>query len=211
MFRYHKRTQKPSKPEYSSVALLACSIKREQWFPQVDKYGRAYTFPLGKSASAAKKARTYLDGREWCEHLNLHFRQGPVVITGPPRDRASLYKKDNKQADITNLFPTATLPEAPPPDWWQDDVALAAREFEVPNGTRILYLWPDLFDRDILIDKKEFQRHYLDDKKKKKIGVLTRCPGCNSNEHVEANGFSCKKGKIRRVLDTSGTFFITHA
>ena len=116
MFRFNKRIQKPKEASNSSVAFLACSIKKQQWFPKVDSNGRFYTFLEGLSGAASKANRTYLSSCKWLDHKRKHFQQGAIHVTSPPSDRAALYKKDSLQPEVDTLFGAkeATQPKPPP-------------------------------------------------------------------------------------------------
>jgi hypothetical protein len=81
-------------------------------------------------------------------------------------------------------------------------MALAAKEFEVPAGTQMLLVFPEIFDRDLLLKDPRFCFSYKDDKGNPRIGVKTPCPWCLSNKHVtftEKTGL--KKGQHRTIAD----------
>jgi hypothetical protein len=62
--------------------------------------------------------------------------------------------------------------------------ALAAREFECPEGTNVIHFWPDMFNRDLLSRKTLFHIPYKDKEGSSKVSVLTPCPSCNSNWYL---------------------------
>jgi hypothetical protein len=84
--------------------------------------------------------------------------------------------------------------------WDDKNAMLAAREFEVPEGTKVVTVWPDLFDRDILEKEEAYARSYKVNGMTKK-GVLTKCVYCDSNEHIKMDGFTAHKDTMRSAAD----------
>jgi hypothetical protein len=84
--------------------------------------------------------------------------------------------------------------------WTHDNMMLAVREFKVPTGLPIHIIWPDLFDRDLLIHHQNYRFEYKDKLGNKKVGIKTPCPCCKSNRHVYFNQKSgYKKGGLRMI------------
>ena len=197
---------KPPKDHQSSVAYHAQWQVRQEWFPSVDgETGRVYTSTGTGRASVTN--RNYKAGVVLQKHLERHFPQGCRTFVGPPRTRAMIYKPCRQQQTLQNMFQPGS--QIQQPAWTKEAAALAAREFEVPEGTRILHLFPDLFDRDLLCHETAFQRPYTSDDGNKKKGVLTGCPLCSCNLFAKIVGFTCQKGSIRGVKHADGdTIFV---
>jgi hypothetical protein len=97
-----------------------------------------------------------------------------------PEVRALAHKVENPLTTVFGVSP-----------WSEEQKQLDAKEFEVPSGTQILLMFPEIFDRDILLKDLKFHCKYTDIKGKPQTGVKTPCPWCNSNAHVV---FSDKAG-----------------
>jgi hypothetical protein len=197
---------KSPEDEKSSIAGHASWRLRQSWFPNVDTNGAVYTRTAGTTGAASLKSRKVLTDLALTKHLTEHFPQGALAIAGPPHLRASTYKETGQQGTVSAFFGTAGA--ATKPAWTKVTAALAAREFELPEGATILFLFPDLFDRDLLSRDPLFQRPYKDSNNTPKLGVLTPCPACHSNLHLKVSGWSCHKGTVRRILDMPGCLFI---
>jgi hypothetical protein len=216
---------KEKEKETSSLAAHASWHLRQEHFPSLDGNGAAYTTTEGTTGRQSAASRTYLQGAALEKHFEEHFPQRFVIITGPPRLRAIKYKEAptsrqttlfafSKKREAAAAAASATSQQQPgattrsiKPAWSSQTMALAAREFEVPEGSRFIFLWPDLFDRDILSCLSSFRRPYSANGAKH-VGVLTPCPGCNSNMHLHpASNWNCQKGSVRRILDTKGPLF----
>jgi hypothetical protein len=76
----------------------------------------------------------------------------------------------------------------------------AASEFEVPAGTKILMLFPEVLDRDILLKHNNFCFEYKDDTGNKQVGVKTQCPWCKTNESVKYEGRTGYKQGSHRTI-----------
>ena len=216
---------KEKEKETSSLAAHASWHLRQEHFPSLDGNGAVYTTTEGTTGRQSAASRTYFQGAALEKHFEEHFPQRFVIITGPPRLRAIKYKEapTSRQTTLfafstkratTAAAASATSQQQPgattrsiKPAWSSQTMALAAREFEVPEGSRFIFLWPDLFDRDILSCLSSFRRPYSANGTKH-VGVLTPCPGCNSNMHLHpASNWNCQKGSVRRILDTKGPLF----
>ena len=142
--------------------------------------------------------------------MNEYFSTGSMTIAGPPRQRALQYKKSSQQSTI-NFFSKGGTQQA----WTEETAKLAAKEFEVPEGTRIAYIWPDFFDRDLLILEARYQRKYsvadrTEEKHLSGTGVCTPCPSpdCNSNENITIQQWTTSKGSVHSSLDSKGSIFL---
>ncbi len=69
--------------------------------------------------------------------------------------------------------------------WTEVSMKKAASEFEVPAGTKFLLVFPDIFDRDILLEHESYKFDFVDKDGGKHVGVKTPCPWCNTNEFVK--------------------------
>ena len=174
-------------------------------FPFVDKNGCLYINPIpGQIGTAARNNRQFLnDGTsKLANHMRLYFPQGAVHTVTSPESRALQYRPDPTQSTLAPMFKT-TKPAAVP--WTREEMLFAAKEFEVPADTKILLMFPEIFDRDILLKHPRFHFQYTNSGGQKKIGVKTPCPWCESNAHVsfeEKSGH--KRGQHRTIADYRG-------
>ena len=76
----------------------------------------------------------------------------------------------------------------------EDNVIKAAQEFEVPSGTRILLILPEMQYRDVL---GKYEKYRCEKESK---GIKTPCPWCSSNDHVEYTNFTGRKSGSIRVI-----------
>ena len=86
--------------------------------------------------------------------------------------------------------------------WSIDNMMKAAMEFEVPAGTKIVLIFPEIFERDILLQDPKFHVKYTDKSGRSQLGVKTPCPWCKSNEWValdKKTGY--KAGQHRTICD----------
>ena len=76
---------------------------------------------------------------------------------------------------------------------WDDKAKKKARDqFHVPEGLRLVFVIPELFDRDLL-------KH--SDSHKKGSDCMTPCPICGSNKLVKFKQFTCDINSIKRCLN----------
>ena len=117
--------------------------------------------------------------------LRDSFPQGYVHHVSDPSYRALIHKYGGT---TTNGMKQLTLFGNSVKAWDTISMKKASSEFEVPVGTKILIINPDVFDRDILINYPEFRFEHKDSSTgKKSIGIKTPCPWCKSNEFVKLN------------------------
>jgi len=196
---------KEARVAHSSVAIHCQWQLRQEWFPFISEDGRVFTFKTGTIGKESASSRNFLEKKVLEDHMHKFFPQGHFTFAGPPRTRALLYKKTGGKKQTTLSFSGELSFE---PEWTKETAALAAREFEVPKGTKIVYIWPDLFDRDLLSSEPLYQKLYKLEGGGSGVGVLTPCPSCKSNAHVKVLAHSCQKGSIRSVIATDDPIFI---
>jgi hypothetical protein len=86
--------------------------------------------------------------------------------------------------------------------WTDSTMKKAASEFEIPGDTRILIVFPDLFDRDELIKHPAFKFEFTDDKGSRRVTVKTPCPWCQTNKFVTfPSKVGYKEGTSRSIAD----------
>jgi hypothetical protein len=101
----------------------------------------------------------------------------PVYMIPSPEDRALAIKLHGTKA------------------WTESEKKIAAREFTIPRGTKVLLVHPELFDRHICS---------LNLRWKKGInGVLMPCPHCNSNKYVTHDSWSVNGHNDPRSIATN--------
>lgn len=162
---------KPSKPTSSPTPLKRFLRSfASSYLPKVDNDGYAYT-STGKG-SASKKNRTLLNGDALFKYLDNTISGRPILMVPHPRTRA-------KNHNISKI-------------WTAAEKKAAMEEFAIPAEQRVIIVFPDLFDRDILKKHKEYRT--------KAGGILTPCPKCNSNMHVEHIGFTLYDEHFRNTL-----------
>jgi hypothetical protein len=84
--------------------------------------------------------------------------------------------------------------------WTIDSMKKAAAEFEVPEDTKILLIFPEVFDRDILLKDPRYTVNNMGRK-----GVKTPCPWCLSNKLVKFKDKSgYKAGQHRNICGYRG-------
>jgi hypothetical protein len=168
-------TKKADTAQLSGLDLYMQALYKSRPFPGVGNDSSIY---LNLSATARGNAavanRKYFNtSAALAAHFALHFPQGAMHTVSSPEVRALAHKVENP---LTTMFGVSP--------WSEEQKQLAAKEFEVPSGTRILLMFPEIFDRDILLKDLKFHCKYTDIKGKPQTGVKTPCPWCNSNAHV---------------------------
>lgn len=95
------------------------------------------------------------------------------------RERALVHKAAPTNSSFFNAAgsSSASLSQR----WNAAAMKKAASEFEVPDGSKIVIIWPEVFDRDILLRYPQFCKKTADSKS----GVLTPCPWCKTNKFVK--------------------------
>jgi hypothetical protein len=112
-------------------------------FPSVDsKTGIVYLKPQGQTGLQASKNSRLLSEKELATRLSQSFPQGAVHHVTRPELRAQCHKASGGQMTLTGQ----TLNK-----WTIDYMKKAAAEFEVPKDTKILLIFPEVFNRDILL------------------------------------------------------------
>jgi hypothetical protein len=95
----------PEKDDKSSIAGYAAWFLRQEYFPCIASDGAVYTKAAGTTGAASAKARKFFtDPAALTQHLKENFPQGCISIAGPPRLRASEYKKIGKTMQSTLSF-----------------------------------------------------------------------------------------------------------
>lgn len=140
----------------------------------------------------ANQQRNCLQEKEVPGFLDKHFPQRATHFVSPPHARALRHRVR------TVLSGEAT--------WTPSGVAAAAREFEAPEGHKIHMVWPDLFDRDILLRRPEYRKQTRKETGEEVIGVMTPCPWCHTNKFVSQVKMSgVKSGRqVRKVTCAKG-------
>jgi len=174
-------------------------------FPKVDANGAVYITKPGTTGRASIKSRKdkfdddSLNGVT--AHLRQHFPQGALHTVSSPEYRALAHKPTGVQSTLHAMFRVTTA-AATVPAWTDEKMALAAKEFEVPDGTQILLFLPEIFERKILLQDPKFCFQYTDLEGKTRTGVKTPCPWCKSNKDVtlkDKTGY--KEGQHRTIAD----------
>ena len=96
--------------------------------------------------------------------IRAKFPNQPLFTIPEPAVLADQVIRDNN-----NIIDQATVDEI-------------ARCFRIPNGTRCLFLTPELFYRDLLMDDVRF---HIYDRKGVRTGVMLCCPYCKTNKDVK--------------------------
>jgi hypothetical protein len=166
----------------------------QPWFPKLDSNGLAYTpGKAGARGWAAKQSQNVFRTEDaLTKHLTQYFPQRAVHTVTEPEYRANLHKSGG-QSDLfgrqLSKFASAAAYKK------------AASEFEVPSGTRILMVIPDLFDRDILSQHPQFCYKFKDPQTSKTLtGIKTPCPWCLSNEHVHVADKTGYQANVSRSI-----------
>ena len=166
----------------------------QEWFPKVDENGLVYLpgKPGLKGKQALKERRTFRAEPKVEQHLKQHFQQRAIHTVSEPEFRARLHKSGGQQTIFGKALNSSYSAVA---------LKKAASEFEVPSHTRMLIVFPDIFDRDILLQHKQF-RHEFTDKEtlQKLVGVKTPCPWCGTNKFVHVDGKTGQReGAVRTI------------
>lgn len=176
-----KKVNKKKKEDLPGIAVYIRELYKEKWFPSIDDDGEVYvTTGVGKAAISNKKL---LKGSSLERHIKNHFPQGHIHYTNAPEIRASAHKSTT-QSCINALLTTGTNEEAP---WSLEAMELAVREFEVPAGTELLFVMPELFHWSILKQHIKYQCGA------KNNGVKTHCLFCNTNKFVKYDSYTGKR------------------
>jgi hypothetical protein len=67
--------------------------------------------------------------------------------------------------------------------------------FQVLSDCNICLVWPDLFERDLLKNEEGYVTE--------SNGILTPCPYCGINKHVEQNGLTIYDRKLCSAMNTN--------
>jgi hypothetical protein len=126
-------------------------------FPLVDENGCLYLSLQGKTGRAAANSRKPLfDGTPaLANHMRLHFPQGALHTVPSPKYWALEWRPDPVQPTVTSMFKS----EVKLVGWSTEEMALAAKAFEVPANTQILLMFPEILDCEILLKDPKFQFH----------------------------------------------------
>jgi hypothetical protein len=188
-----KRDRKVSDKK-SSINVYFQTVLTSESFPSIDENGIVFT-TVGNGRSSKIK-RNNLHGNKLLQHFRKFLPHNYLHYCGPPETRALLHmnRRDGSVQLGLNMVPRGVQP------WDDKNAMLAAREFEVPEGTKVVTVWPDLFDRDILEKEEAYARSYKVNGMTKK-GVLTKCVYCDSNEHIKMDGFTAHKDTMRSAAD----------
>jgi hypothetical protein len=160
-------------------------------FPSIDDTnGTIYLNEPGKSGKSAKNNRKTLSETALQGFLTKEFPQGAIHHTTNPETRA---RKHMNPAGQQLLFKEGMAAR-----WDSNNMAKAAKEFELPGDIRIFLFFPEIFDREILKKYKQFDKVDSDGRK----GVLTPCPWCKTNSHVKVKDKTgYKKGRHKAIAD----------
>lgn len=153
------------KKQPSKITSYLRSLVSEKFFPKIDTEGIIYqTKQAGVRGTQAKKVRVELSESDIQNLISTRFPSAPQYVIPNPEIRALEIKGDSQ--------------------WTPSTVKEAVECFYIPSGTRVVIIWPDLFDRPVLRKHKEYQ---------KGSRVLTPCPYCGSNEYVKFLCFTVQK------------------
>ncbi|CAB9528524.1 hypothetical protein SEMRO_2247_G320651.1 [Seminavis robusta] len=183
--------------DLSGQDLYIRAMYRSKEFPLVDDNGEVYLVPPGLSGRQSVKERKYLTGaaKGLTQHLNQHFLQGAIHHATNPVMRALKRKEAGGQRTLLGALTASAR-------WTPNNMALAAKEFEVPCSAKMLLFLPEIFDRAILRKDPKFCYEYEGKDGKTRVGVKTPCPWCKSNKHVSFPDKSgLKAGKHRAIAD----------
>ena len=111
--------------------------------------------------------------------MALHFPQGGIHCVSAPEDRALKHKGSGGQLTLT-MGATKLGLGSPMQRWSRENMEKAVMEFEVPAGTRLVLIFPEIFERDILLQDPKFHVKYTDKSGRQQVGVKTPCPWCKS-------------------------------
>ena len=151
-----------------------------------------YTKPSGLLGKKSKLERQYLGQKKLLDnHLKAHFAQGFLHFASRAEARAILHKEAGGQR---------TLDGGSTARWTHTGMAKARSEFEVPTGLPIVLIFPDIFDRDVLVKCPEYQFPYKDKFGNKKMGIKTPCPWCRTNKFVKCSDKTGYKAKQIRTI-----------
>jgi hypothetical protein len=140
-------------------------------FPSVDnKSGLVYLKPSQASNNSKLLSEKGVDS-----HLSQHFPQGAVHYVTCPEHRAKCHNHKNVSGQMTMAMERTKK-------WSLDSMKAAATEFEVPEDTKILLIFPEIFDREILFRD---ERYHVPIEGTDGKGVKTPCPWCLSNKCVK--------------------------
>ena len=199
----------------TGAALYLRELYQKPWFLHTDEYGRLYVNPIkGKSGNDAKTHRKFLKGQEERNHRETFYPHGFLHFASSASTRAQRYSEQGRTRTITSYFGTRPAEgSATPSKWTASTLQKAAKEFEVPTGTKFLEINPDVHDRDILSRYPKYRKTtWFTDKKgrKSKIeGIQTPCPYCLTNQYCKPKKRSgYRRDRVRRILDYKDQFSI---
>lgn len=125
--------------------------------PKIDSEGYFY-FTEGTGYQSIQN-RQRLKGGNLKKIVSSIFPSSHIHRVSSPRDRAKALKGNLE---------------------WNPELRHKAQGcFQVPSDCNICLVWPDLFERDLLKNEEGYATE--------SNGVLTPCPYCGTNKHVEQN------------------------
>ena len=137
---------------------------------------------MGRASTANRKT---LSGASLQRHLDQYFSSGIVHRASAPEIRAIKHRPNGQ----LTLHQTTLK-------WNREAMEKAAREFEVPEGLRILLLLPEIFHYKILVKHERYRCGPT-------VGIKTPCPwtGCfNTNSWTTPVAFMLDKNLVMEDL-----------
>jgi hypothetical protein len=162
-------TYKEYKSGISKVTACIRKIVKKEWFPKVNSSGCVYRCPEGQSGKKAQINSVDLSEHEVRVLIQEKFPCYPLV-------------------DIPNASVRA-LQVKGGSSWTEESIWCARECFYVPSGTKLLVLFPDVFNRDLLRKHPKFIKKNLDGTQ----GIMTPCPYCKTNKRVSFSSFNVQK------------------
>lgn len=139
--------------------------------PRVDKSGLPFVAKGGAVGKESGQSREYLDDKNLKKHLNAKLSSFPVHHVIDPRKRAEKHR-------IGMFWTTATMEKA------QD-------EFYVPNALKVIFICPEVMDRDLLLKDPKFRTE--------DGGVMSPCLQCGSNKYMDHTGTTRKVAAVLKI------------
>jgi hypothetical protein len=118
----------------SLINLYFQTVLTNELLPSIDEHGCVCT-ALGNGKSSTKN-RKNLQGSKLLQHFQKYLLQSHIHYCGPPKTRALRHVNRGDGTVHLSFNMSTRVPILP---WDNNNAALAAKEFEVPEGTKIRF------------------------------------------------------------------------
>jgi hypothetical protein len=175
-------------PPISSSTASAGGVHRIQQFlrdlvscdrmPRVSEKGIPFLAPASSNRigkDSAKNRTELTSAKDLKRKLKEVIPNYPICIPSPsPQNRALQHR-------IGGLWTPTTM-------------KLARDEFVIPEDLKVIFICPEIFDRDLLLRYKQFQTEGG-------LGVMSPCPKCKQQKFMRHSGWTTMQPSALKILN----------